>query len=408
MQLDNANARNYLILFILWPFLAFLLALKNYARKESRIIVYMFLIYYGFTFVNDNQAVDAYRYALSLKANALLPFSDFFKIVTGIYATDTSIDIVEPFISFVISRFTDYTGIYFAVWAGLFGFFYIKSINLLYEKFREHPGWNGMIFLAYFVMVLPITSISGVRMWTAAWIFFYGAYHVIVYRKSAFLLLALASSLVHWSFLSANAVLFIYFLAGNRNVIYLPLALASFVLPQLLAPTFRLISMRLGGALQDRYEGYSNEQYILGVQESNEQAAWFMQIGNNLVFYFLILTIVIIQLKYRNLMKEKHEQNLFSFLLLFLSLVNFGKAIPSFGGRFQILFLIFATAYVFFFFIKLPGQKLHFLTWLGILPMFLHAVITFRIGSGTINALIFAPGMGLPFFVPISLAELLF
>jgi hypothetical protein len=404
-----SNSKNYLVLFLLWPFLAFLLAVKNFSQKESKKVVYIFLIYYGLAFVNDNPAIDAAKYALNLKANSLLPFTDFFKIVGGLYSSDTSIDIVEPFISFIVSRFTSHYGVYFAVWAAIFGFFYLKSISLLHDLYKERPGLNALVFMSFFVVILPITTLSGVRMWTAAWIFFFGAYHVVLFHDKRFLILTLASSLVHWSFLSANAILLIFYFARNANFIYAPLAAASFVVPQMLASTFRMISLRLGGAMQSRYEGYSNEDYMLSVQESSQNSVWFMQIGNDLIFYYLLACSTIIALTSREIMKEKPEKNLFSFMLLFLAFVNFGKAIPSFGGRFQTLFLLFATVYIFLYYLKLQNNKLSLLTWIGLFPMFLFTAVNFRIGAENINAWLFSPLFGSPLIAPaVSVAKVLF
>ena len=166
------RSKHYLVLFIVWPFASFITALINYRQREAKKVVYLFLIYYGLTFVNNNPYVDAYRYALTFKENALLPFSEFLNIVGGLYS-DTTVDIIEPLISFIVSRFTSNYSFYFAVWAALFGFFYLKSINLLYEKHSERPGWNTLILLIFFILILPVTSITGIRMWTAAWILFW-------------------------------------------------------------------------------------------------------------------------------------------------------------------------------------------------------------------------------------------
>jgi hypothetical protein len=402
------NSKDYLLLFLLWPFLAFITALTNYSQKEARKVVYIFIIYYGLNFVNSNEAVDAFRYALNLKANAQLPFSDFFKIVGGLYS-DTTVDIVEPLISFIVSRFTSHYGVYFAVWAAIFGFFYLKSINLLYDRFHENHGWNTTIIMIFFIMILPVTTISGVRMWTAAWIFFYGAYHVVLYRDPRYMAFTLASSLLHWSLFSANAVLLIFFFLGNRNIIYLPLTITSFVVPKLLSPIFQLISLKLGGPIQRRFEGYSNEDLIISQQESLEQASWFLRIVDSLIFYYIILALIVIQLTSGSLMKGKSERSLFSFLLLFLSFVNFGMLIPSFGGRFQALFLLFATLYIFLYYVKLEGNKIDMLILIGLFPMLLYSVMNFRLGSESISAWIFTPCFGLPFLVlDLSIADFLF
>jgi hypothetical protein len=263
--------------------------------------------------------------------------------------------------------------------------------------------------MLFFIFILPITSISGVRMPTATWIFFYGACHVILYRDYRYLILTLSSTLVHWSFITANVILIGYVLAGNRNFIYMPLAILSLIIPQLLAPAFRAISLRLGGVIQSRYEGYSSEGYIIGMQESHENASWFLQISDNLVYYYLIAAIVVIQLRNKVVSSGKEERNLFSFLLLFFAFVNFGKAIPTFGGRFQIVFYLFATLYLFLYALKVPGEKVNILTLIGIFPMFLFAAIKFRLGSESINAWIFTPLLGSPVVAPLlSISEMLF
>jgi hypothetical protein len=401
--------KHYFLLFLVWPFMAFIAALANYSQKEAKKVVYFFLIYYGLTFVIIDESVDAARYALMLKATAALPFSDFFKIVGGIYSSDTSVDIVQPLITFIVSRFTDNYGILFAVYAALFGYFYLKSIDLLHNRYKEDQGWNSFIQMAFFTLILPITTINGFRMWTAAWIFFYGAYHVILNRDPRYFLITLGSCLVHFSFLSVNAILVIYYFAGNRNFIYFPLAVVSFVLPKLIAPYIQLLSFRLGGGLQSRVNMYTNEYYIASIHQQSEQVAWFIQIGNDLLFYYLLFAIIVIQIWRRYAMKEKAEKNLFSFILLFLAFVNFGKNIPSLGARFQIVFFLFATLYLFLYMLKMPGGKLNLLTIIGLFPMALFAAIAFRQGSESINAWIFTPGFGLPQLVPgLSIAELLF
>jgi hypothetical protein len=408
-SLQDSYYRNYLLLFLLWPFIAFLTALLNYSHKESKKIVYIFLIYYGLTFVLGNAGNDAERYAMQMQNYADLPFSDFFKIVGGLYTSDTSVDIIEPFISFIVSRISTYPGFLFSAYAALFGFFYLKSINLLHDLYKQKPGINALMFLILFIVIEPIWAINGFRMWTAAWIFFYGAYHVVLYRDPKYLILSMASSLVHFSFLSANGILIIYFIAGNRNIVYLPLALTSFILPKIIMPVFQSFFGILGGALKNRAEMYSSEAVIQGRQAASEQVAWFMQMGNDLILYYLLLAIIVIQIKQRNLTKEPLEKNLFSFMLLFLAFVNFAKEIPSFGGRFQIIFFMLATLYIFLYLFKQNEHTINVLTLIGLFPICLYAAIAFRQGCDSINAWILAPGLGLPFFVPgISLADLLF
>jgi hypothetical protein len=398
----------YLLLFIIWPFLAFIIALFNYSRKEARTVVFFFLVYYGLTFVYDNIYVDASRYVEDLARTAALPFSDFGKIVAGLYS-DTTVDIVEPFVTFVISRFTTNGGVLYAVWAAVFAFFYLKSINLLYERYQLSPGANALLFMAFFILIQPITKVGGIRMPIATWIFFLGAYHVVLNRDPKYLLLALSSTLVHWSFLTVNVLLLIYFFAGNRNLIYFPIVIVSFVIPQIAAPYFETAAMNLGGAFMQRYEGYSSEGYILSNMYQMEDAPWFVQLSGNFIFYYLIAAILIIFFFTGRYEKEKPERNLFSFLLLLLAFVNFGSIIPTFGGRFEIIFYLFATLYIFLHMLKLEDNNLRLITWAGLFPMILYIAVLFRIDSVSVSAFLFTPGLGVPLLAPaVSLADVLF
>jgi hypothetical protein len=405
----EVSSKNYLLLFVIWPFLALITAFMNYSDKTAKKVVYFFLIYYGLTFfISADSFNDAARYSLSLKANASLPFKDIFKVIGGLNS-DTSIDIIDPLISFIVSRITSHYSLLFAVYAAIFGFFYLKSINLLYNRYKDNPGWNALVHLIFFAAILPITAINGFRMWTAVWIFFYGAYHVTLFRDTRFLLITLFAPLVHWSFVIPNAILLIYFFVGNRNIFYLPLVLASFILPQFMTQYFSLISLKLGGSLQNRYEMYSDSSYVAGVQESAADLSWFMKIGSDLVFYYLLLAIIVARLKSRSFDRDKAAENLFSFLLLFLSFVNFGMGIPSLGVRFRMVFFIFATLYIFMYLVRFPGKKINVLTLIGLFPMLLHTAIAFRQGSDSINAWILSPFLGLPLFTPgVSVASLLF
>jgi hypothetical protein len=398
----------YLILFIIWPFLAFIIALLTYSRKEARTVVFFFLVYFGLNFVYENVFVDASRYVESLRQAATLPISDFSKSVTSLYS-DTTVDIVEPFVTFIISRFTINGGVFYAVWAAIFAFFYLKSVNSLHDRYQLSPGTNALIFMAFFVLIQPVTKVGGIRMPIATWIFFLGAYHLVLYRDPKYLLLTLASCLVHWSFLTANALLLIYLLAGNRNLIYFPIVIVSFILPQVAAPYFESTANNLGGAFQNRYEGYSSEGYIQNSRYAVEDSTWFVELSDKVIFYYLIAAILIIYFFSRQYEKEKSDRNLFSFLLLLLAFVNFGAVIPTFGGRFQVVFNLFATLYIFLHALKMEGNKLRFITWAGLFPMALYVIVLFRVDTVSINAFIFSPGLGVPLLTPaISLAEVLF
>jgi len=316
-------------------------------------------------------------------------------VVRGLYTKDTSLDVLQPLILFIVSRITNKHNLLFGVFAAFFGFFYLKSINLLYDRYIVSPNKNALLHLLFFALINPIFFINGFRFYTAAWIFFYGAYFVILYRDKKYLILAMCSVLVHFSFLGAGAVLLIYFLLGNRNLFYVILLILSFILPELISEYLTKILPGLGAGLQNRVQAYVDENYIQAVAKRAGQTRWFIQLLQPLVMYYLYFGILFLKYKFKNISDSKELTNLFSFLLLFLSFVNFSKQIPS-VGRFQTVFILFGVLYIFIMLTQIQPRKGLILMIIGLFPMLLTAAYSLRIGTDTFNALLLAP-MPFPF-----------
>ena len=199
----------------------------------------------------------------------------------------------------------------FVTFAALFGYFYVRSLSLLFDEAKYNFGWNSLIYMIFLASILPVTSINGFRMWTAAWIFFYGAYHVILYKDARFLILTFSACLVHFSFLTANFVLLIYFFAGNRNMIYIPLVLLSFIVPNLIEPLIQSSFGAFGSAaLKARVQMYTDTAYVQLRQDSVMQDAWFLRIGSDMVLYYLLLAIIVVRYRMRNSVQNQPSENL--------------------------------------------------------------------------------------------------
>lgn len=403
----NRSSAEVFLVFLIWPFAGFLMALKQYHLKASRTIVYLFLIFYGFTFVNVREGLDSYRYAERLRQAADLPFSAFWDIVGGIYADDTSVDIVEPFIRFTVSRITDHPSLLFAIFAMVFGYFYLASINLLYERLRKSPNSNAMVHFFFFITIIPIFSINGFRFWTAAWVFFYGAYHVVLFKDMRFLLVSIAACLIHFSFFSINTVLLVYCIIGNKNIIYYPIVVLSFIVPDLVAPYLSQIADVLGGGFESRIMTYTKISYKIAVSSAWDETRWFIKWTGVLVLYYLFIGILFLKYNFKKIVQNHELQNLFSFMLLFLSFVNFAKPVPSFGVRFQTVFFLFAVLFVFIIFTNIKKNQWHVITLVGLFPMALSAAITFRIGTESINYILFFPTPFLFFGSDVALYDLI-
>ena len=384
------GSKSLFFLFLIWPFLAFLFALRSYHQKQSKIITWLFLGLYGFTFIIYGEGMDGFAYASRLEFTAGLPFRDFFQIVGGLYAVDSSVDIMEPLMRFIVSRFTSDSRFLFLLFALVFGYFQLKSVDLLHNSFREHRNINAWIFLWLFVFINPIFNINGVRMWTAAWVFFLGAYHVVLYMDKKYLWLSLFAALFHFSFLAPNLILFIYYFSGNRNKIFYPILIASFILPEfeLVRNFIQQAGDLLGGSLEQRVITYTRDATLTRMERAAETRRWFLTIP--FLRYYLIFAVGIAHFLWKKYTRTRELQNLYSFLLLFLSFANFIRVL-LYDRRFYPIFFTFATAYLFHAFINKKARKLNWLTVVGIFPIILTILISFRIMGPTISTWLFGP-----------------
>lgn len=393
----ETNKTWLLFTFLIWPFVGFIFALRTYSSPLSKKIIFAFFVLYGFTFVL-NEEMDGQRYADRLVEAASHSIDDISQIATNLYDENSSLDIVQPLITFLVSRFTSSHYLLFAVFAFVFGYFYLKSVNRIYSHYTVSRTKNALVFLILFVWVNPIFQINGFRMWTAAWIFFYGTYQVVYNGNKKFLWLAIGASLVHFSFIAVNVLLILFLLLqtfiGNRITLFMVLAISTFFLSELPIDAIRSYGMLLGGAFQGKV-AYLSESNIEKTAEKGQNLVWFMKIAGPSILYFLVFQTIIV---YKNIKKKKMNftenfKNLFAFALLFLSFSNLSSLVPS-GGRFRtITFLLLATILVIYYSRFYISHQLKKTVLIGLAPILLHILISFRIGTATLNTVTLLPSI---------------
>ncbi|KYP15123.1 EpsG family protein [Flavihumibacter sp. CACIAM 22H1] len=386
---DN-GARYLIIAFLVWPFLGFLLALRNLRGRLNGVIIYLFFLLYGLTFV-INPAMDGQRYANNLKAayNKSVSYDEF---LPSLYAENGSVDLLEPGLVFLISRVTSEHYLLFVCFAAIFGFFYLKSIKIAYQQYIESRNFNALVFFLFFPWIIPIFEINGFRFWTASWMFFYSSYMILVYGNKKYLLLALSVCFVHFSFLSLNIVLLLYLLLGDRKNIYFIVSILTLFISELDLQGLRELAASFDGSLSTKANRYLHEDYVEYVTDLNQSAAWFMKLYTPLLFYFVLAHLIFVYIKLRKITVPKSFLSLFCFSLLVLSFSNLSSLIPS-GARFRSVFMLFSISMLVYFYSSI--YKMPKLNWFVIIcafPFLLKVLISIRVGADTLNTVLFMPG----------------
>src|SRR5690606_24242336 len=122
------------------------LAVRNFNLNFSKKIILGFFLIYGFTFV-VNEKMDGQRYAMSLQTAANTDLDDIIKLLSNPYDQHKSVDILEPILTFLVSRFTSEHHLLFAVFAFVFGYFYLKSISGIYKHYQITSTANAFVFI---------------------------------------------------------------------------------------------------------------------------------------------------------------------------------------------------------------------------------------------------------------------
>jgi len=357
-------------LIVIWPFGAFLYALFQYDKPESKFIFIFFTALFGYSLVAESSGLDLYRVMQSLPAAAHLNFKDF-----NNSRVEAGVDIYRDMVTFLVSRFTSNAKWLMGIFGLISGYFYTRVISLFVT---EQPGRNiyKLLLIISFSCIISIDQLSGVRMSLAAYVFFFGAIKVILKGDKRYLIVAASSVLIHFSFFSIVLLLFAFPTLKKYPKIIFLILIISFVVPNLLKSYILQFSGFFGKGIAARTEMYYNID-LKGAYGAIP--SWYVRynIISMLIFCYLILFITFIRKK--TIKYSDKANDLFYFSLIVLSFVNFTIEIPHFGYRFQYVFLMFSFYYFYKVYTENPGSTLILnLVWISVPFSLLQIVYSFR------------------------------
>ncbi len=344
--------KNNFVFFLFSPFIGLIQAIKHHRESWARNSVWLFVIFYGYTMCRP-EIMDSSRYVTKLQELHNTPLSwDVF--IANFYSDESgAVDIYQPLITYLLSLFTDNGNILFAVFGILFGYFYSRNIWLILDLSKNQKFTRTMIALVVaFCCVIGFWSLNGVRMWTAAHMFFYGAFLLLVHGNRKGIVIAILSILVHFSFmLPVGILLLFYFIKIPWRILYF-FFISSFFISSLNIDSIRT---RLESIAPDfllpRVKSYTSDEYVETISDLNATGNWYITYYSiSISWYIMILFTIIYFSKGKKFNTyNKSFSNLFGFSLLFLSVGNITSLLPS-GNRYLMVAQLFATALLYFYY----------------------------------------------------------
>lgn len=327
----------YYLSFLVWPFGVMVDALRNWRQPWAKNVFWFFCIFFGYTFIiaeNTEDAADSARYAevLLQYSHSDMNLKTLFK---SFYSENSSdIDIIQQLITYLISRVSTNPHILFAVFAMIFGFFHSRNLWYILNKLKGRL--NPFLFLLIFVFVLlnPIWSINGFRMWTAAQVFIYGTLPFLLEGKTKKLVWSASSIFFHFSFIIPLVLLFIYVIAKNRITVYVVLFILTSFLKEIDLYLVQSYLSFLPSVFYSRTVSYTNIEYAESVATAAQELNWYLPLAAKSLTWVIYMFILYIYFFDRNSLKEQGSLvNLFCFSTFFYSTANLMSLVPS-GGRF--------------------------------------------------------------------------
>ena len=337
--MDKLNDNSYfyaMVLFVIWPFLAAISAFKNYKKSWAKNIFWAFCAFYGFAFAigAENAGSDIVRYISEIRKLHGEPMT--FSAVIGYFLQSGEVDVLDTFISVILSRFTDNQSVITLVYGIVFGFFLSRNMWYVLERLEGKIKPITIFLFVCFFLVIPIWEMNGFRMWTAAHVFIYGLLPYLFEGNKKGILISVSAILVHFSFIIPVGILLGYLLLGNRLVIYFALFVATFFISEINLEAFNnLVENYAPEVIQERSSSYRTEA---NVEEHRTKAGqgqvWYAQWYGRALKWSVMGFLVLLFFTGRPFFKKnKRYLNLFSFVLLFYGMANLFSSLPS-GGRF--------------------------------------------------------------------------
>jgi hypothetical protein len=326
------------ILFIINPFIAMLFSFRDYMQPYSKNIFWAFCSFYGFTFAisKESGGSDINRYVDDLK---FLYDQDHLTISDMInnFRLSGEVDILATIISNLLSRFTNQQAILTLVYAFIFGYFFSRNIWYVLNLLKGKVSLLSKIFILGLILVIPIWSINGFRMWTAFHVFIFGLLPFIFENKKANFKFIAFSFLVHYSFIIPISLVILYGFLGNRIKLYFITFIVSIFISSInIGLLNNYIDRILPQTMLERSEAYRNEDVIEQRIESNQSKnkVWYVKWNAKLLRWSFYLVLIYFYI-YGNAHFTSFIwwKKLYSLSLIFFSVGNILSNIPS-GTRY--------------------------------------------------------------------------
>lgn len=350
---QSATAR--IIFFILWPFGAWLSALKDANKKSSFIVFFFFDLlllwhmspteygngYHDFLGIMERFQMNNITFNdLLYKLNAFINFSD-----------DAPKEIYEDILTWITKTFVSDNYHFYFLFAAI-PIAYCQ-LNILHKIIADNRSKMCFALLTVMILIIIPRDIIGTqnpRFTTGFWICAMSSISYYAEKKMIYILLVLVSPIFHsamWPFV------FLFLISIIIRRFERPLEIAAYLSVPFIfidADLFRDINFDfLPSSLSRWVVGYmSDESYARLIVHEGKSGFWWVdslfKISQKIIYIYMTMKII----KNKVIVKQNPESaNIYTFYLLVFAVVNMIQFVPELGNRYYGFLRIFCV-YVWF------------------------------------------------------------
>ena len=344
----DLSSRNILIfkiiLFVFFPFGAFLYSLLNAKSTSSYIIFFLFgVVFCWHMNPTGNGNYDDLEGIMDRVIMTNISSTEMNDQIKKYFTLedDAPKEIYENLLIFISKSISPNPHLYFAFASIIFLYFMLGSLKFITNDFKYANSISCIIILILFLLPRDIITVQNPRFGTGVWIVVYATISFFSYNKNRirYLLLLMTSVFFHsafWFYVISFFIALICMKHKRIMIILLYISLPFSFLSYDLLQSINLEIIPIPSSLLKWIQIYLSEDsyntYIIKTQASG--FFWVQQTFNFIRTFAYLLIPFILWKKQVEFKNDKLKYSLFLYFISFFTIVNFIQFIPVLGERF--------------------------------------------------------------------------
>lgn len=295
-----------ILFYLLFPFLGFLDGIKNFYKSNKRAGLLIFAFFFGYSVYFFSGDVLHYRddfalferYTLDDFITGIFTFNKDPRIYLGVY--NSKPDIFALSIGFIVSGITENSRWFFALISLIYVFLFLK----FYDQVRAYIGFKNSfgykLFSLAIILIVPFyVGVTGVRFWTALFVFLYFIMLFVNTKKKLYLVLSALSILFHYTFFFPVFIAFFTYLINLNKYVLKGLIIigAIYAMASSTTNSLQFVSNSLSFLDSEQIDkvssGYLDEDSLEERQEGVAKTNWYVQARVNLLNLFFFTFFIL-------------------------------------------------------------------------------------------------------------------